>query len=113
MIDIGFLLAGFTSLLIDFSIAQYTTPVGAIAGIQTSYVILGIVLIIVFSVFYAVKRAIRRGVRRKVYDTVTQKATSSQRQPMPPQKPCPDCEQSMRFVSQHDRWYCDNCKDYK
>lgn len=36
----------------------------------------------------------------------------------PPQQqaatnPCPGCGQQMRWVQQYNRWYCDNCREYK
>jgi len=34
-------------------------------------------------------------------------------QPPPPTKPCPTCGKSLTFVSQYDRWYCNNCQEYK
>lgn len=33
--------------------------------------------------------------------------------PPPPTKPCPTCGKSLTFVSQYDRWYCNNCQEYK
>ncbi|MEF8874254.1 MAG: hypothetical protein V5A88_06230 [Candidatus Thermoplasmatota archaeon] len=29
------------------------------------------------------------------------------------QNTCPDCGSQMRYVDEHDRWYCDNCQEYK
>ncbi len=26
---------------------------------------------------------------------------------------CPDCGSQMRYIDQYDRWYCDNCGEYK
>ncbi len=28
-------------------------------------------------------------------------------------KPCPDCDKGTRYIEKYDRWYCDNCRDYK
>lgn len=115
---IGYLLVMFSSLVRDTSLprrflTQSTGLTGTIFGVPTHYAILGIILIIVFLVIYAVKRMLRRSVRRKMFNTVTEEAISSQQQSSPPQKPCPDCGQSMRFVDQYEKWYCDNCQDYK
>jgi len=44
--------------------------------------------------------------------------TSVNQQPPPPpspkkENPCPDCGSELRFIDQYDRWYCDNCQEYK
>ncbi len=26
---------------------------------------------------------------------------------------CPTCGASLRYIAEHDNWYCDNCQDYK
>lgn len=42
-----------------------------------------------------------------------------QQQPPPQQQQeqqgnqCPDCGGQMRYVDEYDRWYCDNCEEYK
>ncbi|MFW6072081.1 MAG: hypothetical protein ACOC6U_01120 [Thermoplasmatota archaeon] len=28
-------------------------------------------------------------------------------------KPCPDCSKSMEYIKEYDKWYCDNCEEYK
>ncbi len=28
-------------------------------------------------------------------------------------KPCPDCDKPMEYVEDWDRWYCENCDEYK
>jgi hypothetical protein len=33
--------------------------------------------------------------------------------PPPPPKPCPKCGQPLMYVKEYDRWYCNNCKEYK
>ena len=33
--------------------------------------------------------------------------------PPPPANPCPVCGKPLTFVKQYDRWYCNNCKEYK
>lgn len=40
-----------------------------------------------------------------------------QQQQQPPgqqeKSACPDCGNPLRYVEEHDRWYCDNCQEYK
>ncbi len=42
-----------------------------------------------------------------------------QQQQEPPQqqqqqaKQCSDCASEMRYIDEYDRWYCDNCQEYK
>lgn len=33
--------------------------------------------------------------------------------PSEPPKPCPVCGKPLMFVKQYDRWYCNNCKEYR
>ncbi|WP_455286041.1 COG1470 family protein [[Eubacterium] cellulosolvens] len=33
--------------------------------------------------------------------------------PPPPGNPCPTCNKPMTFIKEYDRWYCQNCKEYK
>ncbi len=33
--------------------------------------------------------------------------------PPPPANPCPKCGQPLTYVKEYDRWYCNNCKEYK
>ena len=33
--------------------------------------------------------------------------------PPPPANPCSKCGQPLMFVKEYDRWYCNNCKEYK
>jgi hypothetical protein len=33
--------------------------------------------------------------------------------PPPPTKACPKCGQPLMYVPQYDRWYCNNCKEYR
>ncbi len=28
-------------------------------------------------------------------------------------EPCPDCDGEVRWLAEYNRWYCDNCKEYK
>ncbi len=49
-----------------------------------------------------------------------QQQPPGQQQQQPPQPPgqqqenaCPDCGSQMRYIDEHDRWYCDNCQEYK
>jgi len=41
------------------------------------------------------------------------------RKPIPPPsynrppKDCPDCGERMRYIEEHSRWFCENCKEYK
>lgn len=36
-----------------------------------------------------------------------------QQQTQQPDNTCPDCSSEMRYIDEYDRWYCDNCQDYK
>ncbi len=36
-----------------------------------------------------------------------------QQQDQQPDNTCPDCSSEIRYIDEYDRWYCDNCKDYK
>jgi len=36
-----------------------------------------------------------------------------QQQPPQQSKPCPSCSSQMRYIDEHNRWYCDNCQEYK
>ncbi len=119
MIDLGgLLLIAFSSLFRDipisrFLLTQYPRAAGAIYGIPTIYIIALVVLIIISSIVYSIKSMIRRSVRRSIFDSVTKSATSSRQRSTPPAKPCPECGRSMRYINQYDKWYCDNCQDYK
>ncbi len=48
-----------------------------------------------------------------------QGAPTGQQTPPPPppsennENSCPDCDEEMRYIDQYDRWYCDNCQQYK
>jgi hypothetical protein len=33
--------------------------------------------------------------------------------PPPPVRACPTCGKQLMYVAQYDRWYCNNCKEYK
>ncbi len=52
--------------------------------------------------------------------TQQQQEQGPQQQQAPQQQPpqeagenCPDCGQQMRYIDDYDRWYCDNCQEYK
>ena len=36
-----------------------------------------------------------------------------QEQPQQQQNACPTCGQQLRYVQQYNRWWCDNCQEYK
>ena len=115
---VGLLLTGVFSLFRYISISRtlltrYPRAAGAIYGIPTIYVIGFVVLKIISMIVYSIKRMIRRSARRKIFDSVTDSVTSSQQQNQPPSNPCPDCGQSMRYIDEYDKWYCDNCQEYK
>jgi len=49
-----------------------------------------------------------------------QQQQQQQQQPTPPpqqqqqqENQCPDCSGEMRYIDEYDRWYCDNCQEYK
>ncbi len=48
-----------------------------------------------------------------------QQPRQQQQQPSPPpqqqkqENQCPDCSEQMRHIDEYDRWYCDNCQEYK
>ena len=33
--------------------------------------------------------------------------------PPPPSRPCPTCGKALTYVKEYDRWYCNNCKEYR
>ena len=38
---------------------------------------------------------------------------TQQNPPPPPPKNCPSCNAEMRYVEEHDSWWCDSCQEYK
>ncbi len=42
-----------------------------------------------------------------------QKPSQPQQQPQQKSKQCPGCGGQMRYIDEYDRWYCDNCQEYK
>ena len=51
------------------------------------------------------------------YDEIDKDRSSVSPPPPPPPKEeedsCPDCGSEMRYIDQYDRWYCDDCREYK
>lgn len=46
----------------------------------------------------------------------TSQATEETPPPPPPaenQNECSDCGKELRYIDEYDRWYCDNCEEYK
>jgi len=49
----------------------------------------------------------------------SQQPPSTQQQPSPPpqqqqqENQCPTCGGQMRYIQEYNRWYCDNCQEYK
>ena len=42
-----------------------------------------------------------------------QQQPQQQQQPKQTQNPCPDCGGQMRYIEEYERWYCDDCQEYK
>ncbi len=62
------------------------------------------------------KQQQQMGMGGQYHQPPQQQYQQQQQQPPPQQqqaRPCPDCSGNMRYVSEYNRWYCDNCQGYK
>ncbi len=78
------------------------------------WLIIGIFLGIIGLIIWLVVRPDMAEVERKRqggYQQQTQYQQPPQQQQQARQ--CPTCGNQMRHIDQYDKWYCDNCQDYK
>ena len=79
----------------DSSSSPYDT--GMESAVALSCIGIGIILFLLFIIMIIML------VKRKKRKTSTQESG----------KPCPNCRQSMRYIAEHQLWWCDNCKKYE
>jgi len=86
--------------------------------------IIVIIIVVVLLIVFLIKEVFNSS------DQQTTVVQTPQQQPPPPQqtqmrkpipppsynkppKDCPDCGERMRYIEEHSRWFCDNCREYK
>jgi len=86
--------------------------------------IIVIIIVIVLIIVFLIKEIFSSSKQRTtVVQTPQQQPPPHQqarrRRPMPPpssrklSKNCPDCEERMRYIEEHSRWFCEKCREYK
>ncbi len=76
-------------------------------GVCFAFVIIGIIFVLIGK-FYS--ETAKRYTPVKIEGGSKQESSSSS---IPEGKPCPDCGTPMRYVKDHDEWYCESCNQYK
>ncbi len=109
-----------------FPLAQELN-VGEICGLSAMLCIVLIIVIIILVVLLIIFLV------KEVFDSSNQQTTvvqTPQQQSPPtqqtrrqqpilppssrrPPKNCPDCGERMRYIKEHSRWFCEDCKEYK
>ncbi|MBS3781436.1 MAG: hypothetical protein KGY66_05050 [Candidatus Thermoplasmatota archaeon] len=78
--------------------------------------LIGFFLSIIGLIIWMVVRPDMDEVRREEQMKQQSWQQQPQQQQQPPQQEgnqCPDCGNEMRYIDEHDRWYCDSCQEYK
>lgn len=76
-------------------------------GVCFAFVIIG-VLFVLIGKFYSTTA--KRYTPVKIQGGGKRESSSSS---IPEGRPCPDCGTPMRYIKDHDSWYCENCNQYK
>jgi len=82
------------------------------------WLIIGLILGIIGLIIWLVVRPDMAEVERKRQQQQQYQQPQQQYQQQPPQqqqqaRPCPTCGNQMRHIDQYNKWYCDNCQEYK
>ncbi len=126
MKEIILTLLGFFVLLESFPLARKVglEDICGISAMLCVVLIIVIIILVVLLIIFLVK---------EVFDSSNQQTTvvqTPQQQSPPPQqtrrqqpilspssrkssKNCPDCGERMRYIEEHRRWFCEDCKEYK
>jgi len=111
-----FCLIGFIPLIINILIAYWMYKDAEKRNENGAlWAVIGFFLSIIGLVIWIVVRPDMSEVRREEQ----MKQQQWQQQQPPPQQPqqetkqCSDCGDEMRYIDEYDRWYCDNCQEYK
>ncbi|MFW6304463.1 MAG: hypothetical protein ACOC1V_01640 [Candidatus Saliniplasma sp.] len=79
------------------------------------WLIIGLILGIIGLIIWLVVRPDMAEVERKRRGGYQQQYGQQPPQQPPQQQSnqCPNCGGQMRYINEHNRWYCDNCQEYK
>ncbi|MBS3781437.1 MAG: hypothetical protein KGY66_05055 [Candidatus Thermoplasmatota archaeon] len=106
----------FLPFLIRFLVAYYIYEDAKKRGEEEMlWLIVGLVAGIIGLIIWLIVRPDRREVRM---NDQRWQGTQYDQRAIPPQdrqvgKPCPDCDSPMRWITEHNRWFCDSCREYK
>lgn len=77
------------------------------------YIIIPVIIVIIVSVLIGIKKIISPKRQTQQKQQRAQQGPQQPTQPMPSQQHvCPLCGQPLRYISEYQRWWCDNCKKY-